>query len=128
MSKLGTFFLSVWLLACCQNTSAQPSECMSCRAMSRFGGCPETALTDPPRDRIGFSGTVVAVKDLECRIQIRVNVTRSSTPALPSTIDIELDPCMLGTVGPSITGIVSATPAPTGVYAARPDYECLSTK
>jgi hypothetical protein len=123
MNKLVLAVVSLLLLTFCQNASAQ---CPNCRAMSPFGNCAETVLNDPPEGSIAFTGTVIAAKDLQCSQQVRVEVTRSSAPSLPATIDIELGPCTLGTgpVGTTITGLVSAKPGSTGTYSAKPDYLC----
>ena len=128
MNKLAVVVVSLLLLTCCRNASAQPSQCPVCENFfPSFGNCAETVLKDPPDGRIAFTGTVVSVKILPyCRQQIRVEVMRSSEPSLPKTVDVEVSACMHGgdKVGTAITALVSAKPGPTGTYSARSDVEC----
>jgi hypothetical protein len=128
MNKLAVAVVGLLLLACCRNASAQPSQCPACENFwPSFGNCAETVLKDPPDGRIAFTGTVIAAKVVPmCRKLIRVEVTRSSDPLLPKTIDIDHGSCIVGgdTVGAAITALVSAKPGRMGTYSARPDSEC----
>jgi len=111
-------FVSLSLLTFGQASLAQPSDCQACRTVALYGNCPETA---PPAGHIAFIGKVVAANPIKCGTQIRVNVTRSSAPSLPSTIEIDVSACMawMGAVGDSISAVIAEAPTQSGAYSAQ---------
>lgn len=117
-ARLSATFL---VLLCCRAALAQPSECPACRASIAYGRCPVALIEHPPRDTIAFAGKVVGVRPIDCGMQIRVNVTRSSTRALPGAIDIDVGPCLFwsGSIGDAISGVVAEAPSKPGPYVAQ---------
>ena len=123
MHRVAPFFVSLSLLACIADRAGNSRWIVLCvDAMMPYGRCPEAGVNNPQGDGIAFVGHVVAVKPIKCGVQIRVNVTRSSAPSLPSMIDIDVSTCMVwgGAIGDSINAVVSGEPMQTGVYAPRP--------
>jgi hypothetical protein len=88
--------------------------------MYPYGHCPESGISNPPQHGISFVGTVVAVKPIDCGVQITADVTRSSSPSLPAAIVIDVGACFLwgGEIGDPIVALVSEAPKQSGAYAA----------
>jgi hypothetical protein len=120
MNSIIVFAVTLLLVTCSQIARAAPAECPACRAMHPYGRCPETSINNPPKNSIGFIGSVVAAKPTDCGVQITVRVTRSSSPSLPETIVIDIGPCSFwwAATGDTISAAVFEAPEQTGVYRA----------
>lgn len=120
MRTVTALSVSFVFLSCCQSALAQPVDCPACPASLPYGRCPVALIGHAPKDHIAFTGTVAAVKPIQCGMQIRVNVTRSSTRSLPSVIDVNVGPCLFwsGSIGDAVSGVV-AEAKQAGAYSAE---------
>lgn len=122
MRSIAVLFSPLLFLTWCGTALAQQAaECPACRASIAYGRCPMTVIEHPPKDHIAFTGKVAAVKPINCGMQIRVNVTRSSTRGLPSTIDVDVGPCLFwsGSIGDAISGVIADGANKPGPYTAQ---------
>jgi hypothetical protein len=122
MPRIAALFMSVLLLTYSQNAFARAASCEACRAMYRFGTCPETSINNPARNFVGVVGSAVASKPTDCGVQITVRVTHSSSGSLPEKVDIDVGPCAFwkGAVGETISAVIREAPVRTGVYQGSP--------
>jgi hypothetical protein len=90
--------------------------------MVPYGNCSKSPLDHPPEGAIGFAGTVLTSKPIKCGTQIRVEISRSTSP-LPAIVEVAVRVCLYwhGKIGDAISAAVFDRPSQDGIYGA---YGC----